>query len=398
MDLRESAAALQPDLIALRRDLHAVPELGLRLPRTQRLLLAALDGLPLEVTRGRELDSVTAVLRGAGDGPTVLLRADMDALPVPERPQPGGPVSSIPGRMHACGHDLHMAILVGAVRLLAERRAELPGDVVFMFQPAEETDGGAQLMIDEGLLTAAGEDRPVAAAYALHVFSSRLPTGQVAVRHGTAMAAADQLRVVVRGRGGHGSAPYAALDPVPAACEAVTALQTAVTRSFSIFDPVVVTVGTFHAGEVPNVIPDEARFTAIVRTFSPAARERAMAVLPPVVHGVAAAHGLTADVEYHRGYPVTANHPQHADRVAETVRTLLGGDRLTEVEHPQAGSEDFSYVLQQVPGAYFFLGALLPGRELATAPYNHSPEAAFDESVLADGAALLAALALNPLT
>lgn len=123
-----------------------------------------------------------------------------------------------------------------------------------------------------------------------------------------------------------------------------------------------------------------------------------MAVLPPVVHGVAAAHGLTADVEYHRGYPVTANHPQHADRVAETVRTLLGGDRLTEVEHPQAGSEDFSYVLQQVPGAYFFLGALLPGRELATAPYNHSPEAAFDESVLADGAALLAALALNPLT
>ncbi|MCC9308831.1 M20 family metallopeptidase [Kitasatospora sp. RB6PN24] len=398
MDLRESAAALQPDLVALRRDLHAVPELGLRLPRTQRLVLAALDGLPLEVTRGRGLDSVTAVLRGAGDGPTVLLRGDMDALPVPERPQPGGPVSSIPGRMHACGHDLHTAMLVGAARLLAARRAELPGDVVFMFQPAEETDGGAQLMIEEGVLTAAGADRPVAAAYALHVFSGLLPSGQVAVRRGTAMAAADQLRVVVRGRGGHGSAPHAALDPVPAACEAVTALQTAVTRSFSIFDPVVVSVGTFHAGEVANVIPDEARFTAIVRTFSPAARERAMAVLPPVVHGVAAAHGLTADVEYHQGYPVTVNHPEHADRVAGTVRTLFGADRLADLGHPQAGAEDFSYVLQRVPGAYFFLGALLPGRDLATAPYNHSPEAAFDEAVLADGAALLAALALNPLT
>ncbi|GAA1984856.1 M20 metallopeptidase family protein [Kitasatospora viridis] len=396
MDLRESAAALQPELAALRRELHAVPELGLRLPRTQRLVLDALAGLPLEVTTGTALDSVTAVLRGAGDGPTVLLRGDMDGLPVHERPLPGGPVSELTGQMHACGHDLHTAILVGAARLLAERRTELPGDVVLMFQPGEEGPGGAEPMIEEGVLTAAGPDRPVAAAYALHVSSGLLPSGVVAVRDGAMMAAADQLQVVVRGRGGHGSAPHAALDPLPAACEMVTALQTAVTRSFSVFDPVVVTVGTFHSGEKENIIPDTARFTATVRSFSGTAQERAAEVLPRVVEGIAAAHGLTAEVEYVRGYPVTANHPAHAAKVAGTAAALLGADRVVAMPDPLAGAEDFSFVLERVPGAYFFLGALHPERELATAAYNHSPEAVFDESVLSDGAALLAALALAP--
>jgi hippurate hydrolase len=299
--------------------------------------------------------------------------------------------------MHACGHDLHTAILVGAARLLAERRAELPGDVVFMFQPGEEGEGGAELMIEEGVLTAAGGDRPVAAAYALHVASGLLPSGHVAVRPGTMMASADQMRVVMRGRGGHGSSPHTALDPVPGACEAVLALQSAVTRSFSVFDPVVVTVGTFHAGEVSNVIPDEAHFHATVRTFSDAARQHAHTVLPQVVRGVAAAHGLTAEIEYQLNYPVTANHPDHAARVTEAARSLFGADRLAHFENPIAGAEDFSFVLQQVPGAYFFLGALHPAHDLATAPYNHSPEAAFNEEVLADGAALLASLALNPL-
>ncbi|MFE9423974.1 M20 family metallopeptidase [Kitasatospora sp. NPDC006697] len=395
MDLRESAAALQPDLVALRNRLHAVPELGLRLPRTQRLVLEALAGLPLEISTGTALDSVTAVLRGAGDGPTVLLRGDMDGLPVPERPLPGGPASELAGRMHACGHDLHTAILVGAARLLCERRADLRGDVVLMFQPGEEDPGGAAPMIEEGVLTAAGADRPVAAAYALHVSAGLLESGVFAVRPGAMMAAADQLRVVVCGRGGHGSAPHAALDPVPAACEMVTALQTAVTRSFWIFDPVVVTVGTFHAGEVPNVIPEEARFTATVRSFSGEARDRAEEVLPRVVRGIAEAHGLTVDVEYHRGYPVTANHPEHAALVADTARALFGPDRITALAQPLAGAEDFSYVLERVPGAYFFLGALHPDRRLPDAAYNHSPDAVFDDAVLADGAAMLAALALG---
>ncbi|MEV4616880.1 M20 family metallopeptidase [Kitasatospora sp. NPDC049258] len=395
MDLLEAARALQPELVALRRDLHAEPEVGLRLPLTRRKVLAALDGLPLEIGTGTGLDSVTAVLRGAGDGPTVLLRGDMDALPVQERAPAGLPSSVLPGRMHACGHDLHTAILVGAARLLAERREQLAGDVVLMFQPGEEGDGGAEIMVQEGVLTAAGEDRPVAAGYALHVSSALLPSGVVGGRPGAIMAAADRLRVLVRGRGGHGSSPHAALDPIPAACEMVTALQTAVTRSFSAFDPVVVTVGTFHAGDAHNVIPDEASFVATVRSFSPEAAARAAEVLPRVVRGIAEAHGLAVEVEYRHDYPVTVNHPTEAAFVAETARELLGADRYTELPQPLAGSEDFSFVLNRVPGAYFFLGATLPGREPGSAPYNHSPEAAFDEAVLADGAALLASLALR---
>ncbi|MER8182314.1 M20 family metallopeptidase [Kitasatospora sp. NPDC094015] len=395
MDLLEAARALQPELSALRRDLHAEPELGLRLPLTRAKVLAALDGLPLEIGTGAALDSVTAVLRGAGDGPTVLLRGDMDALPVHERAPAGQPESVLPGLMHACGHDLHTAILVGAARLLAERREQLAGDVVLMFQPGEEGDGGAEIMVQEGVLTAAGEDRPVAAGYALHVSSALLPSGVVGGRPGPIMAAADRLRVVVRGRGGHGSTPHAALDPIPAACEMVTALQTAVTRSFSAFDPVVVTVGTFHAGDAHNVIPDEASFVATVRSFSPEAGRRAAELLPRLVRGIADAHGLAVDVEYRHDYPVTVNHPAEAAFVAETARELLGAARYTELPQPLAGSEDFSFVLNRVPGAYFFLGATLPGRDPAGAPYNHSPEAAFDEAVLADGAALLAALALR---
>ncbi|MEU9129522.1 M20 family metallopeptidase [Kitasatospora sp. NPDC048540] len=395
MDLLEAARSLQPELVALRRELHAEPEIGLRLPATQRRVLAALDGLPLEVTTGAGLDSVTAVLRGAGGGPTVLLRGDMDALPVHERAPAGHPASALPGRMHACGHDLHTAILVGAARLLAERREQLAGDVVLMFQPGEEGDGGAEIMVEEGVLTAAGADRPVAAGYALHVSSALLPSGVVATRPGPIMAAADRLHVVVRGRGGHGSSPHAALDPIPAACEMVTALQTAVTRTFSAFDPVVVTVGAFHAGDAHNVIPDEAAFTATARSFSAQAAARAAEVLPRVVRGIAEAHGLTVEVEYRHDYPVTANHAAEAAFVADTARELLGAERYTDLPQPLAGSEDFSFVLNRVPGAYFFLGATLPGRTPDTAPYNHSPEAAFDEEVLADGAALLAALALR---
>ncbi|MFJ1708049.1 M20 family metallopeptidase [Kitasatospora sp. NPDC088346] len=395
MDLLEAAHALQPELVALRRALHAEPELGLRLPLTRRKVLDALDGLPLEVTTGCALDSVTAVLRGGGDGPTVLLRGDMDALPVHERAPAGQPASVLPGLMHACGHDLHTAVLVGAARLLADRRDQLAGDVVLMFQPGEEGEGGAEIMIEEGVLTAAGPDRPVAAAYALHVSSALLASGVTGIRPGPIMAAADRLRVVVRGRGGHGSSPHAALDPIPAACEMVTALQTAVTRTFPAFDPVVVTVGTFHSGDAHNVIPDEAAFTATVRSFSPESSARAAEVLPRVVRGIAQAHGLDVEVAYEHDYPVTVNHPAEAAFVAETARELLGPDRCTELPDPLAGSEDFSFVLNRVPGAYFFLGATLPGRDPDTAPYNHSPEAAFDEAVLADGAALLAALALR---
>ncbi|MEV7598773.1 M20 family metallopeptidase [Kitasatospora sp. NPDC089797] len=394
-ELARSAARIQPELTSLRRQLHQTPELGLDLPLTRDRLLAALDGLPLDLTLGEELSSITGVLRGGRPGPSVLLRADMDALPVQENVRVPY-ASRVPGAMHACGHDLHMAALVGAARLLAERRAELAGDVVLMFQPGEEGAGGARRMVDAGVLEAAG--RRVVAAYALHVAAALLPNGLVAARPGPMLAASDTLWVTLRGRGGHGSSPHSALDPVPALCEAVLALQSMVTRRMDAFDPVVLTVGTLAAGTAANVIPDEARFSATVRSFSARSRDLAHTEALRVVHGIAAAHGLTAEAEVEPGYPVTVNDPTEAGFAADLAARLLGPERYVEMPRPIAGSEDFGVVAALVPSAYLMLGAApTDGRDPFAAPYNHSPDAEFDDSVLADGAALLAGLALGRL-
>jgi amidohydrolase len=383
MTVLVSAAALQDRLVRFRRTLHADPEIGLSLPRTQRAVLDALGGLPLEITTGRSSSSVVAVLRGAPGGRAVLLRGDMDALPVVERT--GLPFAATGEAMHACGHDLHVAMLMGAAHLLADQ-ADLPGDVVFMFQPGEEGDDGASHMVAEGVLEAAG--RRVDAAFAIHVVSALLPAGFVAGRAGTALSAADTLRVTVRGAGGHGSSPHRALDPIPAACEMVTALQTFVTRSFDVFDPVVVTVGEFHAGTINNVIPDVATFAATVRSFSHDAHARVTSGVTRVCEGIAAAHGLQVDAVLEPGYPVTINSAEAVAQIRSVVQDTLGADYWIDQPTPVSGSEDFSRVLDEVPGAMVFLGATPPGADPSTAPYNHSPEAVFDDSVLATGAAL----------
>jgi hippurate hydrolase len=382
------------ELTTLRRAIHTEPEVGLHLPGTQQKVLSALDGLPLEITLGTGLSSVTAVLRGGRPGPAVLLRADMDALPVTERTGLSY-ASHIDGAMHACGHDLHTAMLVGAARLLATRVDELAGSVVLMFQPAEEGGGGARVMIEEGVLDAAGE-RPVA-AYAVHVASALLPSGLVASRAGTLMAAVDTLEIIVHGRGGHGSQPWHAADPVPPACEIVLALQAMVTRKFDVFDPVVLTVGAFHAGTVDNVIPDEARLLATVRTFSAATRTAIVSAAPKLARDIATAHGLSATAQFVDGYPVTVNDESELARAEQAIAEVLGPGRYFGLPNPVPGSEDFSYVLGQVPGAFLMLGAVPPDADPATAPFNHSAEAVFDDAVLPDGAALYAGLAITRL-
>ncbi len=382
------------ELAELRHAIHREPEIGLDLPMTQAKVLSALGGLPLEISKGQQLSSVTAVLRGGRPGATVLLRGDMDALPVTERT--GLPYSSqIDGAMHACGHDLHTAMLAGAARLLSARQQEIAGNVIFMFQPGEEGYAGARQMIAEGLLDAAG-DRPVA-AYALHVASSTLPQGVCSTRTGTMMAAADVLEVTVHGHGGHASQPHRAADPIPVACEIVTALQAMVTRRFDVFDPVVLTVGTFHAGTTDNVIPDEAKFVGSLRTFSAETRTRAMDYAVLLATEIAAAHGLTATAGFAAGYPVTVNNGDEVSFAQRTVTDLLGSGRCLTQPFPLTGSEDFSFVLEQVPGAFVMLGACPQGSDPATAAFNHSAEAAFDDAVLADGTALLAELALRRL-
>jgi amidohydrolase len=396
MTVVDDARTHHDDLVQLRRTLHQEPELGLQLPRTQERVLAALDGLPLEISLGESLTSVTAVLRGSGGGrrKSVLLRGDMDALPVAERS--GSDFAATGDVMHACGHDMHTAMLVGAARLLSEQREKLSGDVVFMFQPGEEGFDGAGHMVKEGVLDATGQR--VDAAFALHVTSGLLPAGLFAARPGPIMAAADVLRVTVRGAGGHGSSPHRAKDPIPAACEMVTALQTFVTRRFDIFDPVVITIGAFHAGTQHNIIPDTAYFEATVRSFSHEAHARILAESEDVCRGIAAAHGLEVDAECAELYPVTVNTAEQVTAVEQMIADIHGEGRFLELPNPVAGSEDFSRVLDQVPGAFVFLGATLPERDPSTAPFNHSPEAAFDDSVLADGVALYAEFARRTLS
>ncbi|HUN38392.1 MAG TPA: M20 family metallopeptidase [Trebonia sp.] len=392
--LMDDAAALTPDIAELRHAIHREPEIGLDLPMTQRKVLGALDGLPLEIASGQDLSSVTAVLRGGRPGPTVLLRGDMDALPVTEAT--GLPfASTIDGAMHACGHDLHTAMLAGAARLLSARQADIAGNVIFMFQPGEEGLGGAEIMIREGVLDAAGE-RPVA-AYGLHVMSDRHACGEFTTIPGPMMAAADVLKVTVRGRGGHASRPHASADPIPAACEMVTALQTLVTRRFDVFDPVVITVGSFHAGTVNNVIPDEATFDATARSFSEEARRRLEEESARLVMNIAAGYGLVADARWEPGYPVTVNDASEAAFATRCSEDLFGRQRTTRLAHPVPGAEDFSYVLRDVPGAFIFLGACPAGTDPAAAPSNHSARALFDDEVIADGMTLLSELALRRL-
>ncbi|SDW43543.1 hippurate hydrolase [Saccharopolyspora shandongensis] len=388
--LLDDARALQPDLVRIRHDLHRVPELGLRLPRTQERVLSELDGLGLDVSTGTGLGSVTAVLRGSRPGSTVLLRGDMDALPVVE--ETGLDFAADNGRMHACGHDLHTTMLLGAAKLLTPRRDQLAGDVVFMFQPGEEGYDGAARMLDEGLLSASG--RKPDAAYALHVISG-LRGGLFTTRGGPMLSASSRLEVTVRGSGGHGSAPFRAVDPVPVACEMVLALQAFVTRRFDIFDPVVLTVGTIHGGTQENVIPDEVVFAATVRSFSRHAQAVVKDGAVQVCAGIAAAHGAEVRAEFAEQYPVTVNDEAEAEFVAHALRELHGENRFAPAPQPLSASEDFSRVLDEIPGAMISLGACPEDLAPEKAPNNHSPRARFDDAVLGDGAAAYAGLAVR---
>ena len=397
MTVLSDAQELAGDLTDLRRRLHQEPELGLHLPRTQEKVLEALSGLPYEITLGTDATSVTAVLRGTGGEasavrPVVLLRGDMDALPIQEHT--GLDFSSrIDGAMHACGHDLHTTMLAGAATLLAHHRDRLVGDVVLMFQPGEEGFDGAGVMIREGVLDAAG--RRADAAYGLHVMSAGAPNGQFMSRTGILMSASDGLTVTVHGAGGHGSAPHQAQDPVTVIAEMVTALQVMVTRQFDMFDPVVLSVGVLQAGTKRNIIPESARLEATVRSYTAQSQAKLQRVVPRLLEGIAAAHGLEVTVDYVTEYPLTITDEGETGRAERVVGELFGGQRFTRMINPLSGSEDFSRVLAQVPGTFVFLSALPRQADAATAAFNHSPAATFDDDVLADGAALYTQLALS---
>ena len=389
-----AAEVILPDVIEVRRRLHRRPELGLELPETQAVIVEGLRALGLEPKLGGTSTSVVAVIEGARPGPTILLRGDMDALPLTEDTGLDF-ASEVPGVMHACGHDTHVAMLLGAARLLVERRDELAGRVLLMFQPGEEGPHGARLMLEEGLL----EEGPhgagdVQRAVAIHI-STRYAAGKILLRPGALMASADEFRGTVRGRGGHASSPHLSLDPIPTAAELVLALQLAVTRTIDVFDPAVLTIGRISGGTTNNIIPEIVEIEGTIRTVSPKARETMHNLVRRVAKGVGATHGTHVDLEVIHGYPVTMCDPEVTEWVRGLAIGLAGDDHVHVLAHPIMGAEDFSYVTERVPGMMAFLGARPPTEDPATAPQNHSNIVVFDEPSMAVGVALYAAAALD---
>jgi amidohydrolase len=392
-NLLAAARSMLPDLLPIRRTIHRRPELGLDVPETQRLIADELRNLGLEPRLGKGLSSVTATIGEGQPGRTIILRADMDALPLTE--ETGLEFASeIDGRMHACGHDTHVTMLLGAARLLVERfgkdPASLPGPVRLMFQPGEEGYFGAKVMIDEGFIDDLSADN--ARGFAIHI-STLFPSGEVHSRPGPLLASADNVAITVRGSGGHASMPHTARDPIPVAAEIITALQVAITRSVDAFDPAVLTIAHLTAGTTTNIIPETALLEGTFRVVSDKRRAAMPDLIRRVVSGVAAAHDVKADVVFSALYPVTVNDADVFRRVQEIARSVVGEDDVHEMPAPIMGAEDWSYVLQRIPGVMVDLGGRPRDRELAGYPMNHSNLVVFDEDAMAVGVALYAAVA-----
>ncbi len=387
-ELLGAARSHEGAITALRRAIHAEPELGLDTPKTLAKVKEVLADLPLEWREGPSCTGAVAVLKGASAGRTVLLRGDMDALPMEEHSGLAF-ASSIPGRMHACGHDAHTAMLAGAARVLAARQESLTGEVQFMFQPGEEGYHGARFMLEDGLI-----DPLPDAAFALHVWPNA-PHCRLEGRAGAMLASADQLEITVRGSGGHASMPHDAADPIPVAAEIVLALQSMMTRRFDAAEAGVVSVTRIDAGSAHNIIPDQVEMKGTIRTLSPERRKAIREAITRVAENVARAHGCEAEVRFIDGFPATINDAR-AVSLGKAVATGLGGENpWADRPAPTMGAEDFSYVLEKVPGAMFFLGAAAEGVDWKGCCGLHSSRMVLDESVMPRGSAFLAGCALE---
>jgi amidohydrolase len=398
-----TAAAVQPKVVTWRRDLHANPELGNREFRTSTMMADHLRSLGYEVRTGVAATGVVGVLRGGKPGPVVALRADMDALPVTE--ETGLPFASTArgeyngrevGVMHACGHDFHMSMLMGAAEVLAGMKADLPGTVKIVFQPAEEgapnsEPGGGERMVAEGVL-----DNPkVEAMFGLHVGITPLEAGSITFRPRGLMAAGDTYSITVRGRQTHGAMPWAGVDPVVVASQIVLGLQTIVSRQVDLTTaPAVLTVGTIEGGTRHNIVPDQVRMRGTIRTFDPPMRAQILERVKRTVESIAAAAGATAEFKRDEGYPVTWNDPALTERMTPSLKRVAVGTFNPNAQ-PTTTSEDFSYYGEKVPSLFFFLGVAPKGSDPAAWAANHSPKFSPDEAALVTGVRALASLAVD---
>lgn len=385
-DLLEAARGLQDETVELRRAIHAEPELGLENPLTQKKVVEYLDGLGLDITLGESLTSVVADLDSGKPGPTILLRGDMDALPLQED-HVTDYQSTFEGKMHACGHDTHTAMLASAARLLAENTSEFTGKVRFMFQPGEEGHHGAKYMIEEGLLD--GVDK----AFAIHITPSA-PNGMISTRRGAILASADRFEITVNGEGGHASAPHNAIDPIPPAAAMVGSLQTMMTREIPATDPAVLTVARIEAGTTNNIIPASAFLEGTIRTYSETTRQTVLECLPRVATNLAWAHGCNCNADIIPGYPPTINDHEQAVHAGEVASALVGADDFVMLPDPIMAAEDFSYVLNEVPGAMLMIGACPDDVSPAAAIPLHSNLMRLNEDAFYRGVGLYAALAI----
>ena len=390
-EVRAQAERLAPKVLAWRRDIHQHPELGNREVRTAKLVADHLRALGLDVKTGIATTGVVAVLKGGKPGPRIAIRADMDALPVTERhalPFASKVTSTFRGEtvgvMHACGHDAHTATLMGVAEAMVAMKADLPGEVLFVFQPAEEgppdgEEGGAEEMLKQGLF----RDFKPEAVFGLHVFST-LNAGQIGYRAGPAMAASDRFNIVIKGRQTHGSRPWGGVDPIVAAADVIGTAQTIVSRRQNIAKlPVVVTFGAIKGGIRYNIIPDQVEMIGTIRTFDEGMRQAVFKDLQNVAEHVAAAHGATAvaQIPDTKGNPVTVNDPALTAKLLPSLERAAGKDNVVEMGL-NMGAEDFSFYAREVPGFFFFVGATPKGQDAGKAPSNHSPEFFLDESAL----------------
>lgn len=373
------------DVIAIRRDLHAHPELGFEEVRTAGIVASRLGALGYEVHERIGVTGVIGVLRGTRPGKTVMLRADMDALPLPEENDHTF-ASREPGKMHACGHDGHVAMLLGAARLIAERKADLAGTIVLCFQPAEEGKGGAKAMVDEGVLERFGVER----AYGLHLFS-QLATGTLGFREGPFYASSDSIEIRIDGHGGHGAAPHLSVDPILVAAEFVASVQKVVSRQIDPIEPAVVTIGAIHGGTTHNVIPSSVTMLGTVRAFDHGVRERMAERIERVLRGVCDASGASYTFEYLWRYPVTSNDAAQTRYVRALAEQTIGDARVVTSEK-HMGAEDFSFFAQRVPACYFVLGS---SGGASTSFSHHHGKFDIDEAALATGVRMMAALAFD---
>ncbi|WP_300973742.1 M20 family metallopeptidase [Sphingomonas sp. LHG3406-1] len=387
-DFHAAAEAEFEAMVALRRAIHADPELGLHCTRTSAKLKASLEGLPLEIRDSKSTSGFVAILRGARPGRTVLLRGDMDALPIHE--ETGLEFASqTPGHMHACGHDTHSAMLSAAARILSAQQASLEGTIVFMFQPGEEGHHGARFMIEDGLL----DDPAPDGAFALHIWPT-LKGGQVTSRAGALLASTDALNATIRGRGGHAAMPYQAIDPIPVACESVGALQQWIARAVPFFDAAVISITQIQAGTAYNIIPETVELKGTLRTLSDTRRDAGRAAFEHILKSVAATHGCTAEVRIDHGYPATRNDPRAVTMVESLSTDLFGEGSYDEMGSPIMGGEDFAYVLQRVPGCMAFLGVAPEGHaDPESRPSLHHAQMTLEEQWLSRGVALHCAFA-----